>query len=171
MSKCRYDLSEDCNNTDCLNCVLGKIRSEFEELRHYYPMGHDYQIAITRCLAVIDKYKAEEREQIPDTRRIRILPPENILKLKEYAEWLPQYEGEWVAESEESMIRSRQMANKLSQNIIEHARRLYPEALGYKGQLTNEQFCEIEKECDIDFYKFGRQDPIYKIRYKGGDKE
>ena len=26
---------------------------------------------------------------------------ENIQALKEYAEWLPQYEGEWVAESEE----------------------------------------------------------------------
>ncbi len=28
MSKCRYDLSEDCNNTDCLDCVLGKIEEE-----------------------------------------------------------------------------------------------------------------------------------------------
>ena len=27
--------------------------------------------------------------------------PENIQALKEYAEWLPQYEGEWVTESEE----------------------------------------------------------------------
>lgn len=27
MSKCRYDLSEDCNYTDCLNCVLDKIRA------------------------------------------------------------------------------------------------------------------------------------------------
>ena len=30
MSKCIYDLSEDCNNTDCLNCVLDKIRAEIE---------------------------------------------------------------------------------------------------------------------------------------------
>lgn len=36
-----------------------------------------------------------------DTRRIRISKPENIQKLKEYAEWLPQYEGELVAESED----------------------------------------------------------------------
>ena len=28
MSKCRYDLSQNCNNTDCLNCVLDKIRTE-----------------------------------------------------------------------------------------------------------------------------------------------
>lgn len=27
--------------------------------------------------------------------------PKNIQKLKEYAEWLPQYEGKWVAESED----------------------------------------------------------------------
>ena len=27
--------------------------------------------------------------------------PENIQALKEYAEWLPQYEGKWIAESEE----------------------------------------------------------------------
>ena len=39
--------------------ILDKIRAEIAELSHYYPMGHDYQIAITRCLAVIDKYKAE----------------------------------------------------------------------------------------------------------------
>lgn len=27
--------------------------------------------------------------------------PENIQALKEYTEWLPKYEGEWVAESED----------------------------------------------------------------------
>ena len=37
--------------------ILDKIRAEIAELSHYYPMGHDYQIAITRCLAVVDKYK------------------------------------------------------------------------------------------------------------------
>lgn len=31
MSLCRYDLSEDCNNTDCLTCVLDKIRAEIEQ--------------------------------------------------------------------------------------------------------------------------------------------
>ena len=62
------------------------------------------------------------------------------------------------------------MANKLSQNIIKRARRLYPKALSYKGQLTNEQFCEIEKECDIDFYKLVGQDIGFTIRYKGGEE-
>lgn len=38
--------------------VIDKIRAEIAELSHYYPMGHDYQIAITRCIAVIDKYRA-----------------------------------------------------------------------------------------------------------------
>lgn len=28
MSKCRYDLSEDCNNKDCVKCVLDKIKDE-----------------------------------------------------------------------------------------------------------------------------------------------
>lgn len=42
--------------------ILDKIRAEIAELRHYYPMGHDYQIAITRCIADIDKYKAESEE-------------------------------------------------------------------------------------------------------------
>lgn len=31
MSKCIYDLSEDCNNIDCLACVLDKIRAEIEK--------------------------------------------------------------------------------------------------------------------------------------------
>lgn len=72
-----------------------------------------------------------------------------------------------MAESEESMIRSRQMTNKLSQNIIEHARRIYPKSVSYTGQLTDKQFYEIEKECDIDFYKLVSQDIRYTIRYKG----
>lgn len=28
MSKCRHDLSKDCNNTDCLNYVLDQIKAE-----------------------------------------------------------------------------------------------------------------------------------------------
>ena len=33
MSKCRYDLSEDCHNKDCLACILDKIRAEIEKER------------------------------------------------------------------------------------------------------------------------------------------
>lgn len=59
----------------------------------------------------------------------------------------------------------------LSQSIIEHARRLYPKELSYKGQLTDNQFCEIVKECDIDFYKLVSQDIRYTIRYRGESED
>ena len=58
------------------------------------------------------------------------------------------------------------MTNILSQNIIEHAKRIYPKAVSYKGKLTDEQFFKIEKECDIDFYKLAGQECRYTIRYK-----
>jgi len=57
--------------------------------------------------------------------------------------------------------------DKLSQNIIEHAKRLKPKALSYKGRLTDEQFYEIEKECNINFYKLVSQEIRYTIRYRG----
>lgn len=74
MSKCRYDVSEDCNNTDCLTCVLDKIRTEISE---YGSVWVDYKItgrrdkdieqlvsdvlsqAKKQVLDVIDKYKTE----------------------------------------------------------------------------------------------------------------
>lgn len=73
MSKCRYDVSEDCNNTDCLTCVLDKIRTEISE---YGAIWVAYAItgksdkdieqlvsdvlsqAKKQVLDVIDKYKA-----------------------------------------------------------------------------------------------------------------
>lgn len=59
----------------------------------------------------------------------------------------------------------------LSQNIIEHARLIYPKAVSHVGQLTDKQFCEIEKECDIDFYKLVGQDIRYTFRYKAESEE
>lgn len=59
----------------------------------------------------------------------------------------------------------------VSQNIIEHARRIYPKALSYKGRLTYSQICEIEKQCDIDFYKLVGQDIRYTIRYKAESED
>ena len=74
MSKCIYDVSEDCNNTDCLTCVLDKIRTEISE---YGSIWVEYKItgrsdkdieqlvtdvlkqAKKQVLDVIDKYKAE----------------------------------------------------------------------------------------------------------------
>ena len=61
--------------------------------------------------------------------------------------------------------------DKLSQNIIEHAKRLKPKALIYKGRLTDKQFHEIERKCDIEFYKLVSQDIRYTIRYKAGSEE
>ena len=58
------------------------------------------------------------------------------------------------------------MANKLSQNIKKKKKRLYPKAVIYTGRLTDKQYYEIEKECDIDFYKLVGQDIRYAIRYK-----
>lgn len=62
MSKCRYDLSEDCHNKDCLDCVLDKIRSEIEELKPNNPNFKGYfeqNVALNKVLEVIDKYKSE----------------------------------------------------------------------------------------------------------------
>ena len=77
MSKCRYDVSEDCNNTDCLTCVLDKIRTEISE---YGSIWVEYKItgrrdkdieqlvtdvlkqAKKQVLDVIDKYKAESEK-------------------------------------------------------------------------------------------------------------
>jgi hypothetical protein len=44
------------------NEVLDKLRAEIAELWHQYPMGHDYELAINRCLKVIDKYKVESED-------------------------------------------------------------------------------------------------------------
>ena len=61
MSKCRYDLSEDCNNTDCLNCVLDKIRAEIEALPKTYPFVNHFDMYVKEddVRKIIDKYKAE----------------------------------------------------------------------------------------------------------------
>lgn len=81
MSKCRYDVSEDCNNTDCLTCVLDKIRAEileekecayadFERYKVEY-LGQDsedvldslpqdeFRYGMERCIDIIDKCKAK----------------------------------------------------------------------------------------------------------------
>ena len=66
MSKCRYDLSEDCHNRDCLKCVLDKIRAEIEQ--NAYPIvhgvnNHEKGMTLYGILQVIDKYKAKVEPQ------------------------------------------------------------------------------------------------------------
>ena len=66
MSKCRYNVSEDCNgNKDCLSCVLDKIKAEIEESRQCYEVSMDYGDAyreqeLSWVLEVIDKYIGED---------------------------------------------------------------------------------------------------------------
>lgn len=68
MSNCRYDLSEDCNNKDCLACVLNKIRAEIKEEERVEHIPEDvnmwhYIRALDRTLSIIDKYMAEGSEE------------------------------------------------------------------------------------------------------------
>lgn len=32
MGRCRYNLSEECHNKDCVKCMLEKIKADFEKL-------------------------------------------------------------------------------------------------------------------------------------------
>lgn len=58
ISKCRYDLSEDCHNRDCLVCTLDKIRAEIKE--HADRLKDSlYGDGMRHCIDIIDKYKAE----------------------------------------------------------------------------------------------------------------
>lgn len=65
MSKCRYDLSEDCNNTDCLTCVLDKIRAEIKEeiSDHVGADNYDAVYGLQLALYIINKYKAESEDK------------------------------------------------------------------------------------------------------------
>lgn len=56
MSKCRYDLSENCHNKDCLDCVLDKIRAEIADLDDADYDYEGYYKAVTDVLQIIDKY-------------------------------------------------------------------------------------------------------------------
>ena len=35
---------------------LNNIKTEIEELKHHYPMGHDYELALNECVKVIDNH-------------------------------------------------------------------------------------------------------------------
>lgn len=56
MGKCRYDLSEDCSNKDCLACVLNKIE---EEINSPNRGTCDYFI-VDRIEEIINKYKTKK---------------------------------------------------------------------------------------------------------------
>lgn len=73
MSKCRYDLSADCNSNDCVSCVLNKIRAEIldclkalddvEKFNIYLPNElSGRRLTYKQCLGFIDKYKVESEK-------------------------------------------------------------------------------------------------------------
>ena len=67
MSKCRYDLSKDCNNKDCLICVIDKIRADIIKYEGDCRLSVDEYPSCKQCTdnvfetiyGIIDKYKAE----------------------------------------------------------------------------------------------------------------
>lgn len=69
MSKCRYDLSEDCNNTDCLNCVLDKIIDEVcaidDEIVLNPDSFYEYKayVRFSDVIDIINKHKTESEEE------------------------------------------------------------------------------------------------------------
>lgn len=56
MGKCRYDISKDCDNRDCLKCMLDKIRADIAELWKNEPCPIEYG-CLNEILQIIDKYK------------------------------------------------------------------------------------------------------------------
>lgn len=60
MSKCRYDLSEDCSNKDCVRCVLDKIRAEI--IQSIQNGTLKIESGNEELFRIIDKYKAETEE-------------------------------------------------------------------------------------------------------------
>jgi hypothetical protein len=66
MSKCRYDLSVDCNSNDCLPCILDKLRADIENHCGLTKENHcrycsycNNLMGIREILEIIDKYKGE----------------------------------------------------------------------------------------------------------------
>ena len=62
MSRCRYNLSEECHNNDCVKCILEKIKSEIENLTDinpFYLMDKTIHINRNEVLQIIDNHIAE----------------------------------------------------------------------------------------------------------------
>ena len=41
MSKCRYDIEKDCDNTDCVKCILENISKDVDYELHECPYHYD----------------------------------------------------------------------------------------------------------------------------------
>lgn len=68
MFKCRYDILKDCDNRNCVKCMLDKIRAEIMQLDYdTESVEYDYNdmtqteiihmICREEVLRIIDKYK------------------------------------------------------------------------------------------------------------------
>ena len=70
MSKCRYDLSADCNSDDCLSCVLDKIRAEIIMYEDDCRLSVDEYPSCKQCTdnvfetiyGILDKYRKESED-------------------------------------------------------------------------------------------------------------
>ena len=71
MSKCRYDVSEDCYSRDCLACILDKIRAEIKKAVWedvVVSLDGTDEVRIPRLepddvFEIIDKYRGESEEE------------------------------------------------------------------------------------------------------------
>lgn len=63
MSKCRYNLTKDCQGKDCIACVLWDIKAEIEQHKQL-KSNRSVLInnAYTDCLQIIDKHISEKTE-------------------------------------------------------------------------------------------------------------
>jgi hypothetical protein len=71
MSKCRYDLSADCNSDDCLSCVFDKIRAEIIMYEADCRLSVDEYPSCKQCTdtvfetiyGIFDKYRGESENK------------------------------------------------------------------------------------------------------------
>ncbi len=66
MSKCRYDSSKDCNNKDCIKCILGKVEDEIVDLADadaYNDYQYGFSMGLWKAVEIINKHKEEWNEK------------------------------------------------------------------------------------------------------------
>lgn len=67
MSKCRFDLSQDCHSRDCLACVLDKLRAEIHATAELHEDG-DYYLRDEWIDEIFDKYMTGSEGEGNDER-------------------------------------------------------------------------------------------------------
>ena len=59
MGKCRFDLSMDCHNKDCLDCTLDTIKAEIHATAEFHEDGN-YYLRDEWIDEIFDKYKGRK---------------------------------------------------------------------------------------------------------------